>query len=112
MTKRTILIGLMVLLLAVVFATPGYCDGSLRKLGRGLCNIGTFPFELPLQVSRVNKNDGPMAGATYGVLKGIGMMGTRLFVGIYEVLTFPIAEPKNYEPILKDPEFFFEEYNW
>ena len=112
MTRRTILIGLIVFLLVIAFAVPGYCDDPLKKLGRGICNTLTFPFELFLQVSRVNTSDGPMAGATWGVLKGIGMSCTRLGVGVYEILTFPVPAPKDYAPILKDPEFMFEEANW
>ena len=112
MTKRTVFIGLIVFLLTIAFTVPGYCDDPTKKLGRGLCNMVTFPFELCLQTSRVNNSDGPMAAATWGLLKGIGMSCVRLGVGVYEVLTFPIAEPKDYAPILRDPEFMFEEQNW
>jgi len=112
MAKRTVIIALIVFLLAVTFAAPGYCDDQMKKLGRGLCNMITFPFEFFLQISRVNNTDGPMAAGTWGVLKGIGMSGVRLGVGVYEVVTFPIAAPKDYAPILTDPEFMFEEQNW
>ena len=53
-----------------------------------------------------------MAASTWGVLKGIGMSCLRLGVGVYETVTFPIPAPKGYVPILKDPEFMFEEQNW
>jgi len=112
MARRTISIVLIAFLFVAVAAAPGYCDDQLKKLGRGLCNIGTFPFEIFLQASRVNTSDGPMAGATWGLLKGIGMAGTRLAVGVYETVTFPVPMPKDYQPILKDPEFMFEDSNW
>ena len=112
MRRKAILIALILFLLVISFAVPGYCDDSTKKLGRGLCNIITFPFEFFLQVSRVNHTDGPMAASTWGVLKGIGMSFTRLGVGIYETVTFPIPQPKDYAPILTDPEFMFEEQNW
>ncbi|MCX5686721.1 MAG: exosortase system-associated protein, TIGR04073 family [Candidatus Omnitrophica bacterium] len=111
MAKRFVLIGVIILLVAS-FAMPAYCDDSLKKLGRGVCNIGTCPVELFLQTSRVNNSDGPMAAFTYGVMKGVAMMCVRAVVGVYEVATFPIPVPKNYEPILKDPEFMFEDQNW
>ena len=111
MGKKVFVIGL-IFLVVVGLAMPAYCDDALKKLGRGICNVITSPFELFLQPSRVNNSDGPMAGFTYGVLKGIGMTGLRAIVGVYEVVTFPIPVPKNYEPLLKDPEFFFEEQNW
>jgi len=112
MARRTVLIGLIIILFVIAFAVPGYCDDPLKKLGRGLCNLGTFPLEMFLQTSRVNNSDGPMAAATWGILKGVGMSIARLMVGAYEVVTFPLPVPKDYAPILKDPEFFFEEYNW
>ena len=112
MTRKAVLISLILFLLVSVFTVPGYCDDPMKKLGRGLCNIGTFPFEFFLQVSRVNETDGPMAASTWGVLKGISMSFIRLSVGAYETVTFPIAVPKGYEPILRDPEFMFEEANW
>jgi len=111
MGKKVFVIGL-IFLLAVSFAMPAYCDDALKKLGRGICNVLTCPAELFLQPSRVNNSDGPMAGFTYGIIKGVAMMGLRAVIGVYEVATFPIPVPKNYEPILKDPEFVFEEQNW
>ena len=38
-----------------------------------------------------------------------GTAGNRAVVGAYEVVTFPIPLPSDYEPILTDPEFFGEE---
>jgi putative exosortase-associated protein (TIGR04073 family) len=112
MVRHTILIALIAFLVIASFAAPGYCDDAYKKLGRGLCNIGTFPFEILLQSSRVNTSDGPMAALTWGVLKGIGMSFVRLGVGFYETVTFPIAGPNHYGPILTDPEFVFEDSNW
>ncbi len=112
MFKKYFLIGLIIVLFAVGFATPGYCDGPLKKLGRGICNFATFPFEMFLQPSRVNNTDGPAAALSWGILKGVGMSFERLGVGLYEILTFPIPVPKDYAPIMTDPEFFFEEQNW
>lgn len=112
MTKRGIVTSLLALLIILVLASPAYCNDPVKKLGRGLCNIGTFFFEVPLQISRINQTDGPMAACTWGILKGVGMSGVRLLVGAYETVTFPVPMPGNYDPILKDPEFMFEEQNW
>jgi len=38
------------------------------------------------------------------VARGIGMTIVRPAVGLYEVVTAPIAAPKNYEPVL-EPEY-------
>lgn len=112
MIKKVILLGL-ILAISLVLASPAYCgDTFYKKLGRGLCNIIMCPFEIPEQMSRVNSSDGPMAGLTWGLVKGVAMTGVRAVVGVYETVTFPIPLPKDYAPILKDPEFFFENMNW
>jgi len=102
----------MVFLLMISFVTPAYCGNAVKKLTRGACNVVTCPFELFEQVQRVNNSDGPMAGMTYGVVKGLGMIVVRAAVGVYEIATFPIPLPKHYDPVLTDPEFFFEDMNW
>lgn len=93
---------------------PDHYEGgnALKKLGRGACNLATFPFEVFLQMSRVGASDGPMASWSWGLLKGLGMAGTRAVVGVYEIVTFPLPCPEGYRPILTDPEFFFEDQNW
>jgi putative exosortase-associated protein (TIGR04073 family) len=111
MAKKLILAAL-IFLFVLNMAAPAYCGDSVKKLGRGFCNIFTCVFELPLQMSRINNADGPMAAGSWGLLKGLGMTCVRLTVGLYEVVTFPIPFPKKYSPILTDPEFFFEQENW
>ena len=108
---KSIISGLIFLFL-VSLADLAYCDTALKKLGRGLCNVITSPFEIPEQTQRVNNSDGPMAAVTYGFLKGVVMTGVRAVVGVYEIATFPIPFPRQYKPILKDPEFFLEDMVW
>ena len=103
----------MVISLSILsLVTPAFCYDPVTKLGRGLCNILTSPLELPAQSSKANNSDGPFAGATVGVLKGLQMTVTRAVVGVYEVATFMLPIQKNSEPILKDPEYFFETSNF
>ena len=102
----------VVLSLIVSSATPAFCDGPTTKLGRGLCNMITFPLEIPEQISRVNNSDGPFAASTVGVLKGLGWAIGRACVGVFEAATFMFPVPKNYEPVLKDPEYFLETSNF
>ncbi len=111
--KRILALGL-IFLFVFGFTTSAYCaeNNAIKKLGRGICNVITCPFEITEQIQRVNNADGPYAAATYGVLKGVAMIGVRAIVGAYEIATFPIPFPRHYEPILKDPEFFFEDMNW
>ena len=109
----------VVLSLIVSSAPPAFCDesntklnGPATKLGRGICNMLTFPLEIPEQISRVNNSDGPLAASTVGVLKGLGWAVGRACVGLFEAATFMVPGPKNYEPVLKDPEYFLDTSNF
>ena len=86
--------------------------GPMKKLGRGMCNFVTFPFEILYQIGKVNNSDGPFAAITYGVVKGVIMTGMRALCGTYEILSFPIPIPEGYKPIMTDLEFFFEGSEW
>lgn len=111
MGRKIIVIGL-ISLIVLGFVSPAYCDTAIKKLGRGLANIITSPFEIWEQMKKVNNSEGAIAGCTYGLLKGVAMTGVRAVVGVYETATFPIPFPKDYKPILTDPEFFYEEMDW
>jgi putative exosortase-associated protein (TIGR04073 family) len=100
-------------LLIVASATPAFCGGDpLTKLGRGLCNVATFPLELAAQPVKTKESDGPLAGLTVGVVKGIQMTVVRAAVGVFEVATFMIPCPKDYQPILTDPEYFLQDIDF
>ena len=103
---------ILVFVFCISLTASAHCDDAGKKLGRGLCNMVTFPFEITEQIQRTNQSDGPAAALSYGLLKGLGMMTLRAVVGVYEVATFPLPLPKGYKPILTDPEFFFEDKNW
>ena len=70
-----------------------YADTALKKLGRGTANILTCPIELIYRVGEANEESGPFAALTWGLLNGVYRMGMRGVVGVYEVVTFPIAFP-------------------
>lgn len=111
MIKKLFLTGL-ILLFILALTTPAFCDDALKKLGRGVCNMVTFPLEVPEQIQRTNNSDGPLAGATVGLLKGVGWAIGRAFVGVYETATFLIPYPRNFKPVLNDPEYFLETSNF
>ena len=82
--------------------------GPIRKLSRGLANTFAGGLEIPLAMSKVGKDEGPMAALSLGLLQGVGAAWIRTFIGIMELATFPVPLPKQgYEPIL-EPEFLFE----
>ena len=109
---KKLFLAAVVLSLVVSSAAPAFCDNPVTKLGRGICNMITFPLEVPEQISRVNNSDGPFAASTVGVLKGFGWAIGRACVGVFEAATFIFPIPKNYEPVLKDPEYFLETSNF
>ncbi len=80
-------------------------QNPIRKLGRGLANTFTSIVEVPVTISQISAQEGPIAGFTLGTLYGAGSAVTRTVVGIAEVLTFPFPLPDiGYGPILL-PEF-------
>ncbi len=84
----------------------GYVPGNpVRKLGRGLANFFAGAIEIPVSVSRVSQDEGPVAGFSVGLLYGVGAAVTRTVVGAAEILTFPFPLPDvGYGPIIQ-PEF-------
>ena len=99
----------LVIILLVSFASTVIADDAITKLGRGVANVATSPFEVFKGMGDVTKEDGIIAGFTVGLFKGIFNMGKRATVGVYEVGTFPIPLPGHYAPVIDDPEYFFED---
>ena len=100
----------VIFIASVSFAGGDYgSDGMLKKLGRGIANVFTCPLEVAKGVGDANYESGPVAAMTYGLISGFYKTGVRFVVGAYEIVSFPIPFPKNYEPILDDPEFFLSE---
>ena len=74
-------------------------NGKLRKLGRGITNIFAGVIEIPLNIIEVDKDDGGFAAVTYGSTRGIWRFMVRsVFVGPWEVLTFPTNTASIVEP--------------
>jgi putative exosortase-associated protein (TIGR04073 family) len=76
-------------------ATPFSFAGEANwgtKLGNGLTNVLTSWMEVPKQIKDVSQeNDDPIAGITYGTAKGIGLTAARIIVGVFDVITCPLA---------------------
>jgi len=117
-----------VTLLVVLFsAAPSYADTAwidrpLRKLGRGVANIGFSPFEILIQPYDVAKREGNTAGLFFGLFRGIAWIIARVCVGAVELATFPFPLPGcpdsysgtewGYGPIMT-PEWVFDiNHNW
>jgi putative exosortase-associated protein (TIGR04073 family) len=102
---------LVVLLIGMAFTAnaradiqdpPGNDYGPTRKLGRGISNFLFASSELPDTVCKINKTEGNVAAAGYGVVRGLGRSTARHFTGLYEIFTF--AAPTyhdSYRPVLR-----------
>jgi putative exosortase-associated protein (TIGR04073 family) len=96
--------GAVALLVVGVWSSASYADTPGAKAGRGLAALTTPFLEIPGNIIETSKRDGPLAGWTMGLARGLGMTIVRPPVGFYELVTAPVAAPKNYEPILQ-PEY-------
>jgi putative exosortase-associated protein (TIGR04073 family) len=82
-------------------------DGMANKLARGTANVATGWLELPKQIAMTSKREGLVKGLTVGPLKGIGMGLFRTVSGVGEALTFFIAYPGFYDPLI-DPSYVWD----
>jgi putative exosortase-associated protein (TIGR04073 family) len=100
---------LIVVSFILSFAAPVYAGGPKEKLTRGLANVVASPIELP---SAMWEEANPLgiknivAGLTWGVAVGAFNTVKRAVVGVYEIVTFPIPLPANYDRVIDDPVFF------
>ena len=76
------------------------------KILRGFVNTVSGVVEIPGCVCDMNRKHGALKGYTLGFFKGIAMIPVRTAVGVYEVLTFYVPMPPNYEPVLTPPTAF------
>ena len=92
-------------------AESSYLEGSSRKLGRGISNAITFPFELIRTPTLVGRRDGNVAALSVGVVQGVTRAVLRGLAGLFEVATFYAEIPKNFDPLMK-PEFVWHHGDW
>ena len=112
----------LVVLIASVFmlnfsAPAAFAEGDsvpgkmLHKFGRGLANIAFGWCEIPKNIMNSCEEINPYAGWFIGLVKGIGMTIGRTLAGAWDVITFPIPAPADYEPVI-EPEFVFESLSY
>ncbi len=105
---RKILIVLVTVIAIAAFDPAAYANGPIKKLGRGIANVATSPLELIKGMGDAKEEKGIFAAMTWGVVQGTVNIVKRATVGVYEVATFPVPLPKDYAPIIEDPEYFLE----
>jgi putative exosortase-associated protein (TIGR04073 family) len=85
-------------------ARTDYGAGVGKKLGRGLANTAFGWLEVPKGIEKVGDENNFIAALTWGTIYGAGNAVVRTLAGVYEIVTFPVPAPPNFEPLVK-PDF-------
>ena len=104
-SKTMVLIIAGVILTNFIFAGNCFAQDPIKKLGRGVANLGLGWSVLLTTIEDTGKSDGVFAAVTYGIFKGVAKAIQRTLVGAYEIISFPLPAPQDYKPILTSPEF-------
>lgn len=76
-----------------------------HKFKRGVINVLTSPVEIPKQIkSEVSSSDNKVLAGVGGTVKGLSYSVGRLGSGLWDMVSFNLAVPDNYESIMK-PEY-------
>jgi putative exosortase-associated protein (TIGR04073 family) len=85
-------------------------SSPIHRLGRGFSNLVFGVWEIPQNMMDVTADQGPAAGASYGLFRGLGRFIVREVTGVWEIVSFP----KGGEAII-EPEYPWMpavEHNW
>ncbi|MBI3316779.1 MAG: exosortase system-associated protein, TIGR04073 family [Candidatus Omnitrophica bacterium] len=109
MIRSIFFLGILFLVLSCLgFAAEMESPGTpLRKLQRGFLNIALSPMDISHEIRRDQKRDDIIPGWATGLGRGACFAAGRALAGVYEMLSFPIPFPANYEPVVT-PEFVWE----
>ncbi len=88
--------GILAIVLAAILSPSAYAQDPIHKAGRGLVNLLTGWIELPKNIHLGTQEENPIIGIGLGLVKGTGLMLTRLAFGAYETVTFLIPYPPAY----------------
>lgn len=91
-------------------APAAFAQDPIHKLGRGAVNILTCWIELPKNLHLGMQETNPVLGVGGGILKGLGLAATRLALGAYEVISFPVPYPAAYASPYESLEL--SDYSW
>ncbi|MBM3887871.1 MAG: exosortase system-associated protein, TIGR04073 family [Verrucomicrobia bacterium] len=98
--RFVIVLGVGVLLCAAVPVQSNAQDAA-SKLGRGFAGCVLGWLEISGNIYDEGTRNGWLMGATVGFAKGIGMTVVRTLVSVWDLVTFPIPAPDEYNSILK-----------
>jgi len=76
-------------------------DNAWTKLKTGLINLFTGILDVPREVKAVTDESDIVAGATYGLVRGVAMGLYRTVAGAFDTVTFPFPP---YDQPLVEPD--------
>jgi putative exosortase-associated protein (TIGR04073 family) len=109
----TLLVIFLLLISGICFAKGDRYDYNLytrmsHKLLRGGCNIFFGWVEIPKFILHETYELDPFTGVFTGTYKGLKRTIVRTGAGIWEVFTFPMPVPSEYQPLVL-PEFVLQD---
>ena len=85
-----------------------YAKSPADKLVRGVGNVLSCWLEIPQTMGEEwAESNNAFIGCVAGFFKGLAFTGARLFSGAWDIISFPAAAPRNYEPLFK-PDYVFD----
>ena len=113
--RMFITLALGILVGVILPATVGAQEAgdTASKIGlkgfRGVSNtVLGLVTEIPRTMYYDSVEEGPAYGLTVGFFEGIALGVGRTVVGVYELVTFPIPFPEEYQPVLQPSDPFSE----
>lgn len=76
---------------------------AIHKLQRGFVNIALSPVEVSAELAKEKKVDSAVPSWGTGILRGSFYAVGRALSGVYDIVTFPVPIPQNYESLV-EPE--------
>jgi len=102
----------LIIVACVWYCAPCRAQDMGEKFKRGVVNTACGILEVPGCVTDMTEKNGPLMGYTVGFFKGVGMIPVRTLLGVYDLLTFYVPAPKDYQPVIKPDTPFNYFVDW
>ena len=91
--SRILLAGAITFVFATACIPAAEAGNPFKKLGRGVVNVAFGALEICKQPVIIAREEGELAGISWGVFQGIGYFLAREGVGVVDIVTFPMPLP-------------------
>jgi putative exosortase-associated protein (TIGR04073 family) len=110
--KSTIVVA--TLIAGLLISTNVYADNPGKKFVRGVVNVVTSPIEMPKQaraywIEGAKKTPHILVWIGSGAVWGVAQMVKRAGSGVWDIVSFPVNNPKEYQPQMK-PDYVYQEW--